>query len=59
MEIEIRKNVTNHRKWNIRLMGLLDDDYTDLSKKELRSSVKSALPEKLQNKIGLMRGIRE
>ena len=50
------ENVTNHRKWNIRLMGLLDDDYTDLSKKELRSSVKSALPEKLQNKIGLMRG---
>lgn len=50
------EDVTNHRKWNIRLMGLLDDDYTDLSKKELRSSVKSALPEKLQNKIGLMRG---
>ena len=50
------EDVTNHRKWNIRLMGLLDDDYTNLSKKELRSSVKSALPEKLQNKIGLMRG---
>lgn len=50
------EDLTNHRRWNSRLMGLLDDDYTDLSKKVLRSSVKSTLPEKLQNKIGLMRG---
>ena len=48
------ENVTTHRGWNVRLMGLLNDDYS--SGTQLRSSVKSSLPTNLQNKIGLMRG---
>lgn len=48
------ENVTTHRSWNVRLMGLLNDDYA--SSTQLRSSVKSNLPADLQNKIGLMRG---
>ena len=48
------ENVTTHRSWNVRLMGLLNDDYS--SSTQLRSSVKANLPTNLQNKIGLMRG---
>lgn len=51
-------NITDHRYWNTRLMGLLDIDYgTPLNgKKRLRHPQKTKLSEDLQNRVGVLRG---
>ncbi len=53
------EDITTHRYWNTRLMGLLDIDYgTPASdgKKRLRHPQKAQLPEDLQDRVGVMRG---